>query len=157
MTPSPAATSAGAGIGVGASTGVGGPAIPTAALSSNAKSHSHRSNSGQAMPQDTGGDSDSDIDSEGDCSVLGASVLDPNLHVILMTQTEAKENLSVMQDTHPAYVVLYDPDITLIRRVEAYQSTLPVGTALKVYFLLYGEGFIDLVFMCVPTTLTVFK
>lgn len=68
-----------------------------------------------------------------------ASVLDPELHVMLMTHSEARENLSAMQDCSPAYVVLYDADITLIRAVETYQSMLPAAASpVKVYFILYG-------------------
>ena len=69
-----------------------------------------------------------------------ASVLDPALHVMLMTHAEARENLSAMQDCSPAYVVLYDADITLIRAVETYQSMLPAtASPVKVYFILYGK------------------
>lgn len=67
-------------------------------------------------------------------------MLDPALHVMLMTHGEARENLSAMQDCSPAYVVLYDADITLIRAVETYQSMLPpAASPVKVYFILYGE------------------
>lgn len=59
---------------------------------------------------------------------------------MLMTHGEARENLSAMQDCSPAYVVLYDADITLIRAVETYQSMLPpAASPVKVYFILYGE------------------
>lgn len=72
-------------------------------------------------------------------TVHTAGVLDPELHVTLMTHSEARENLSVMQDYSPAYVVLYDADITLIRAVEAHQSMLPAAASpVKVYFILYG-------------------
>ena len=69
-------------------------------------------------------------------------LLDPSLHVMLMTHSECKENLSCFQDCRPAYVVLYDADVALIRGVEAYQSTIAAdsdNSPVKVFFLLYGE------------------
>jgi hypothetical protein len=76
----------------------------------------------------------------GDDSPCTASVLDPDLHVVIMTHTEAKENFTTLHDCCPAYVVLYDPDITIIRTIETYQSMQPAeAPPVKVYFLLYGK------------------
>jgi hypothetical protein len=73
-------------------------------------------------------------------------VLDPDLHVVIMTHSEAKENFTKLHDCCPAYVVLYDPDITIIRTIETYQSAQPAeAPPVKVYFLLYGTG-VHLVF-----------
>jgi hypothetical protein len=70
-----------------------------------------------------------------------ASVLDPDLHVVIMTHSEAKENFTTLHDCCPAYVVLYDPDITIIRTIETYQSMQPAeAPPVKVYFLLYGKS-----------------
>jgi hypothetical protein len=69
-----------------------------------------------------------------------ATVLDPGLHVSMVTHSEVRDSYVALRDHSPAYVVLYDPDITLIRCIEAYQSTLPPqAPAVKVYFILYGE------------------
>jgi hypothetical protein len=69
-----------------------------------------------------------------------AAVLDPGLHVTMVTHSEVRDSYVALRDHSPAYVVLYDPDITLIRCIEAYQSTLPPqAPAVKVYFILYGK------------------
>lgn len=66
-----------------------------------------------------------------------ASVVDDDLHMILMTIYEAKKNLTLLEDLQPAYIILYDPDITMIRTIEAYQAL--ISNKVKVYFMVYGK------------------
>lgn len=57
-----------------------------------------------------------------------------------MTHSEAKDSFTALRDCAPAYVVLYDPDITLIRYIETYQAGLPAHSPpVRVYFILYGK------------------
>lgn len=64
-----------------------------------------------------------------------------DLQVLVMTHSEARENFSCMQDCRPAYVVLYDLDVTLIRTLETYQSMQPAEvTPVKVYCIMYGKN-----------------
>lgn len=77
-----------------------------------------------------------------------ATVLDPDLHLMFITHSEAKERFTVLHDCCPAYVVLYDPDITIIRTIETYQASLPFSVPpVKVYFLLYGKWVDECIFM----------
>lgn len=70
----------------------------------------------------------------------GGGQQDLDLQVLVMTHTEARENLNYMHDCRPAYVVLYDLDVSLIRSIETYQSMLPASTApVKVYCIMYGK------------------
>ena len=84
-----------------------------------------------------------DIGSEGFSNGGGDSeavLLDPDLSITIMTHSDIKGNYSSLYDFCPAYVVLYDPDISIIRSIETYQSQLrPEAPAVKVYFILYGQ------------------
>jgi hypothetical protein len=47
-------------------------------------------------------------------------------------------------------LVLYDPDVAVIRAVEVYQAGMPVSAPLlKVYFLLYGKYCVLCALCCV--------
>ena len=79
---------------------------------------------------------------EGEGDTLGdfevtSSYLDPALNVTVMTQMRALELFDILSDVKPAYVILYDPDVTLVRNIEIYQSKNE-GERVKVYFLLYS-------------------
>jgi len=43
---------------------------------------------------------------------------------------------SLLRETRPKYIIVYDPDIAVIRQVEIYRATNP-SQQLQVYFLLY--------------------
>lgn len=72
-----------------------------------------------------------------DSADLRVSVLDPSLHLVVMTHAQAAENFSLLSDVRPSCVILYDPEVAIIRAIEAHQAALT--TPLKLYFLLYGE------------------
>lgn len=69
----------------------------------------------------------------------GSRVLD-ELHLMFITHSDAKERFTVLHDCCPAYVLLYDPDISIIRTIETYQASRTIEVPpVKVYFLLYGR------------------
>lgn len=69
-----------------------------------------------------------------------ACTLDPDLHLMLMTHSEVKGSFTTLQDCSPAYVVLFDPDVSIIRAIETYQSALPPSLpSVRVYFVMYGK------------------
>ena len=70
-------------------------------------------------------------------------LLDPNFHFAIYTHAQANAIFDVMEEVMPSYVVLYDPDITLLRNIEVYQANHP-KEKLKVYFLIYGPFMITL-------------
>merc|ERR1711871_190871 len=48
--------------------------------------------------------------------------LDPSLHLILLTQEELFRSSNLLMDVDPSYVVLYDPDIAVVRALEVHQA-----------------------------------
>ncbi len=48
--------------------------------------------------------------------------LDPELHLILVTQEELFHSSNLLMDVDPSYVVMYDPDIAVVRALEVYQA-----------------------------------
>jgi hypothetical protein len=52
----------------------------------------------------------------------GSGYCSDDLQVMVMTHAEAKENFCCLQDCRPAYVVLYDLDVALIRSLETYHK-----------------------------------
>ena len=48
--------------------------------------------------------------------------LDPSLHLILLTQEELFHSSNLLMDVDPSYVVLYDPDVAVVRALEVHQA-----------------------------------
>lgn len=48
-------------------------------------------------------------------------------------------NESLLQEVAPSYIVMYEPDLSFIRRVEIFQALNPASPA-KVYFMYYGTS-----------------
>lgn len=78
---------------------------------------------------------------------LEFSLLDPDLHVMMTTQIQLKESLCLLADFQPAFIILYDPDVHVIRSIEAQQaqfqskytrSSMKAPQPVKVFFLMYG-------------------
>jgi hypothetical protein len=65
-----------------------------------------------------------------------ASLLDDSLHIVILTHEEANSRYNFLSDMKPSYVVLYDPDIEIVRSIEVYQAG--IKEIVKVYFLVYG-------------------
>ena len=58
---------------------------------------------------------------------------------MILTHSQLRENPhNAIADVCPTYVIMYDPDISVIRELEAFQSTLPYY--LRVYFLCYDKS-----------------
>ena len=54
---------------------------------------------------------------------------------------QALERFDVLRDTQPSFIILYDPEISIIRGIEGYQSSIPQGEVpVKVFFLMYGKS-----------------
>jgi len=66
------------------------------------------------------------------------SLLDPSLNMMLTTQGEFYESYTLLNDFDPEYIVLYDPDVYIIRAIESHQSKR--AKPIKVYFLMYGKS-----------------
>eukprot|EP01038_Epipyxis_sp_PR26KG_P009087 gene9087-12256_t len=69
---------------------------------------------------------------------LTAAFLDPDFHISVVTQNQINQNFSLLFDMQPAYIILYDSDIAVMRTIEAYQATTPV--IIKLYCLLYDSS-----------------
>jgi len=63
--------------------------------------------------------------------------IDPNLHLIVISHTQFLEKFNLLNDMKPDYIVLYDPDVTVVRTIETYQADNNTKGKLKVYFMLY--------------------
>lgn len=70
---------------------------------------------------------------------LRASILDPEINLQMMTHEQFKQNFTALSDIKPSYIILYDPDISIVRSLETFQAT--VTSPLRVYFLLYSKYF----------------
>jgi hypothetical protein len=68
---------------------------------------------------------------------LTASFVDTDLNITLLTHSQFQSNFCTLRDMRPNYIVSYDADVHIIRRIESYQST--VDEQINVYFLVYGE------------------
>ena len=66
-------------------------------------------------------------------------VVDPHngCHIIVATVKDAQDRHDLLSSIQPAYIVLYDADVEVIRMIETYQAGLE--KPLKVYLLMYGE------------------
>ena len=53
---------------------------------------------------------------------LTTSLLDPSLHVVIATVDTVKNAGSFLEYQQPAYVVLYDADVAVVRMLEAYNA-----------------------------------
>lgn len=91
-----------------------------------------KSGDGESTHHQTGCDTDT---TSGGITVRS---LDPDLHFIVMTHAQAAERFSLFADLRPSTVVLYDPDVAVVRAVEAYQTTTTLP--MKLYFMLYGKS-----------------
>ena len=58
-------------------------------------------------------------------------------HIIVATVKDAQDRHDLLSSIQPAYIVLYDADVEVIRMIETYQAGLE--KPLKVYLLMYGE------------------
>jgi hypothetical protein len=82
-----------------------------------------------------------------------AHLLDPNLLVSFVTHSQFKENLCILSSIAPRYIIIYDSDVHIVRKIETYQSTLEYSVGeetvkdertikpIKVYFFNYGKLF----------------
>ena len=79
-----------------------------------------------------------------DPDALHASLLDPTLHLTLLTHSQCTDAYSPLSDLQPAYIVLLDPEVSIIRMIETYQAERNHYQApqppTKVYFLMYEES-----------------
>ncbi len=69
---------------------------------------------------------------------VSATLIDPNQRVLILTHSQWKENVTVLSDTQPSDVVLYDPDIAIIRSLEVYQASR--RRAMHIYFLMIRDS-----------------
>jgi hypothetical protein len=73
---------------------------------------------------------------------LTCSFLDPNLFISVVTHHQLKENLCLLDSFNPKYVILYDSDVQVVRKLESYQSTVSGNDEerrMKLYFFNYGK------------------
>ena len=88
-------------------------------------------------------DDDQDVDDDeddDDCDTLRASLLDENLNITLLTHSQCTDAHSPFLDIRPSYIILMDPDVTIIRMIETYQVDPQQHVVVKVYFLMYKES-----------------
>jgi hypothetical protein len=67
-------------------------------------------------------DSTDDVDAldESDRDIR-AEVLHSNCEIFIMTRYQVQDHFDVFDELLPKYVILYDPDVENIRRIETYQ------------------------------------
>ena len=58
-------------------------------------------------------------------------------HIIVATVKDVQDRHDLLSSIQPAYIVLYDADVEVIRMIETYQAGLE--NPLKVYLLMYGK------------------
>lgn len=58
---------------------------------------------------------------------------------IVIETYDKNTNESLLQELAPAYIILYEPNLSFIRRVEVYQALNPTNPA-KTYFMYYGTS-----------------
>jgi DNA excision repair protein ERCC-4 len=78
-------------------------------------------------------------DEDDGTGILSSALIEPRFRIHIMTHTEAKSKLTLFDDYQPSYIILYDADVYLIRRIELYghgRHLIPP----KVYFLLYENS-----------------
>lgn len=63
-------------------------------------------------------------------------------HVLMYTYSQAYQNMSLLDEVEPSYIILYDPDTQFVREVEVYQARRGKGPGqtLQVYFIVYEES-----------------
>ncbi|EGG12539.1 DNA repair protein rad16 [Melampsora larici-populina 98AG31] len=49
------------------------------------------------------------------------------------------EDDRVLEELHPRYIVMYEPDVAFVRRVECYRASNP-GLNVKTYFMMYSDS-----------------
>lgn len=54
---------------------------------------------------------------------MSASSLDSDLHIEVLTHTQCHDHINKFSVIRPKFIVLFDPDIEIIRMIEIYQST----------------------------------
>lgn len=83
-------------------------------------------------PDVTTGDDDRDDEPE-----FSWRFLDANLQIMIYTHTQAAASYDIMDEMDPSYVIMNDPDISLVRNIEVHQANRQ--SPLRVYFLVYGK------------------
>ncbi|CAK7893180.1 DNA repair protein Rad1p [[Candida] anglica] len=58
---------------------------------------------------------------------------------IILENYNERTNDSLLQELSPSYIIMYEPDLAFIRRVEIYQATNKESPA-KAYFMYYGNS-----------------
>ena len=91
------------------------------------------------------GPQDSPVGSQGAHSQTHtASLLDPSLHLTIASIDAITGGASYIDDIAPAYVVLYDTDVTVMRMVEVYHANSAVAGSslppLRVFLLSYENS-----------------
>ncbi len=113
--------------------------------------------SASIVRHDDGHDSDGSADSDALC---GHSISE-ELHLQLLTHQQAHDRADLLGDVDPFAVILYDPDVALVRQLEVFQAqkqqqyddrrqqwrlsgrpgqTYPLQQRTKVYFLMYNTS-----------------
>lgn len=89
-------------------------------------------------------DVDVEDDIDDDPSMLHASLLDPSLNITLLTHSQCVDEYCPLWDLTPSYIVLVDPEVSIIRLIETYQADLcsrqEARAPTKVYFLMYQDS-----------------
>lgn len=68
---------------------------------------------------------------------LTAQLLDPELHLTIVTHAMWREvAANILSDIQPLHVILYDPDISIIRALEVYQAS--ACRPVKIHFMMLG-------------------
>lgn len=67
-------------------------------------------------------DSSEDVDALNESDrTIRAEVLHSSCEIFIMTRYQIQGHFDVFDELLPKYVILYDPDVENIRRIEAYQ------------------------------------
>ncbi|KAK0543291.1 DNA repair protein RAD16 [Tilletia horrida] len=61
------------------------------------------------------------------------------VNLVVVRVYRGDEDDKALQELRPRFVVMYDPDLSFIRRVEVYRSSSP-GVGVRVYFLMYQNS-----------------
>lgn len=71
-----------------------------------------------------------------------SSFLVDDLMVEIVTHEQMQAHYYLLRDWQPRHIVLYDAEVRILRQIEAYQSSMPLSSPLRVHFLVYGKLFL---------------
>ncbi|CAK4076836.1 unnamed protein product [Aphanomyces euteiches] len=68
------------------------------------------------------------------------TIMAPSSQIVLCTYAQAKKCTNILDDLHPAHVILYDPDASFIRELEVHNALLTGDEEIQIHFMVYENS-----------------